>query len=188
MGGGDGDGRDGRVGEKSCPPLAGCRLEEPREEDERFMRLALRHAALAAEGGEVPVGAVLVAENGTVVAAGRNQVEHRCDPTAHAEIMAVREGCRCLDNWRLLNCTLYTTVEPCTMCLSALLAARVSRLVYGSPDVRLGGVRSWVPLLEKKHPFHSIAVTEGVLGEEAQSMMVNFFRGRRGELSTDEIL
>mmetsp|Transcript_45664 Transcript_45664/g.89947 ORF Transcript_45664/g.89947 Transcript_45664/m.89947 type:complete len:164 (+) Transcript_45664:123-614(+) len=96
--------------------------------------------------------------------------------------------CRCLDNWRLLNCTLYTTVEPCTMCLSALLAARVSRLVYGSPDVRLGGVRSWVPLLEKKHPFHSIAVTEGVLGEEAQSMMVNFFRGRRGELSTDEIL
>eukprot|EP00741_Cyanophora_paradoxa_P024137 tig00021742_g23312.t1 len=156
--------------------------EVPAEpQDEEFMRRALRLAREAAARGEVPIGAVVV-RDGEVVAEGANEVEGLRDATAHAEILAIRSASRAVENWRLEGTTLYCTLEPCSMCLGAMLLARVGRVVYGAPDLRHGAMGSWVHLLEAgpPHPMHpSLRSTRGVLAEDSAELMRAFFRARR---------
>ncbi len=147
--------------------------------DQYFMKLAIRHAQTAYREREVPIGAVLVDNNGTVIAASRNQVEAQQDATAHAEVECLRKASKILNNWRLLNCTLYTTLEPCPMCLSAIQHFRVKRLVYGARDIRLGSCGSFVNLA--KHPFNSVEITGGILEEESKTLLKRFFQGLRKE-------
>lgn len=141
---------------------------------------ALKEAIKAYEAKEVPIGAVLVYE-GRVLARGYNQVELLNDATAHAEMIAMTSGAARLENWRLLDCTLYSTLEPCSMCLGAALLSRVSRIVWGAPDKRHGALGSWINMLDKPHPTHSLIVQGGVLEEPAALLMKSFFRERREE-------
>ena len=148
-------------------------------DDTSLMRAALEQAELARRQGEVPVGAVLVSPSGEVIAAARNQVETLSDASAHAEMLCLREAARKTRNWRLHGATMYCTLEPCAMCLAAMQAFRIERLVYGAPDLRLGAVESWVELLEHRHPFHTLDVRGGVLADDAAAMMREFFAARR---------
>jgi tRNA(adenine34) deaminase len=150
------------------------------EEDGRWMRLALAQAEAAAVLGEVPVGAVAV-WGGQVVGAGFNRKETDNDPTAHAEMAALRQAAVHLNNWRLLGVTLYCTLEPCPMCAGAMIQARLPRLVYGAPDLRFGAGGSIVNVLEEPRFNHRVAVTRGVLAEEAAALLQRFFRRLRGE-------
>ncbi len=143
------------------------------------MGLALEEADRAATAGEVPVGAVVVLD-GRVVARGHNAPVADRDPTAHAEIVALRAAARELGNYRLPNVTLYSTVEPCAMCCGALIHARVARLVYGAADPKAGAVRSLFRLLEDARLNHHVAVTAGVRASECGSRLSEFFRNRRG--------
>mmetsp|Transcript_6788 Transcript_6788/g.9501 ORF Transcript_6788/g.9501 Transcript_6788/m.9501 type:complete len:177 (+) Transcript_6788:42-572(+) len=148
--------------------------------DVRYMRLALEEAREAGARKEVPIGAVLVdEEKQEIIASGRNSVEELLDASAHAEIMCLRAGANQIGNWRLLNLTLFCTVEPCPMCLSAAYAFRVRRLVYGAPDLRLGAVSSWIQLPRTKHPFHDLLIEGGILEEESAQLLRDFFRERR---------
>ena len=142
------------------------------------MRRALLAAGSAAEKGEVPVGAV-VARGEEVLAVAANQREAANDPTAHAELLAIRKAARTLGGWRLTGCTLYTTVEPCPMCAGAAHAARIDRLVYATPDPKAGyaGTLHNVPADTRLN--HTISVEKGVLEAEAAEMLRNFFRNRR---------
>ena len=144
------------------------------------MQQALALARQAGAAGEVPVGAVLV-RDGVVVGEGRNGPIHRADPTAHAEILALRDGARRLDNYRLPGSTLYVTVEPCTMCAGALVHARVASLVFGAPEPRAGAVQSTARVLDNPGLNHHVAVTGGVLAEECAGLLRAFFSGRRTE-------
>jgi tRNA(adenine34) deaminase len=146
--------------------------------DERFMLLALAQARRAAARGEVPVGAVLV-QNGRVVGTGQNRPIAGHDPTAHAEILALRRAGRRLGNYRLIGCTLYVTLEPCAMCAAALIHARVGRLVYGAADPKAGAVRSRLRLLGRRHLNHRVAVRSGVLAQQSRQLLQDFFRPRR---------
>ncbi len=146
--------------------------------DEFFMREALKEARKAFEKEEVPVGAVLVHEN-RIIARGHNQVELLQDATAHAEMICLSAGSEALANWRLTKTTLYCTLEPCCMCAGALLAARVTRLVYGAPDLRLGAHGSWINLFAHEHPMHSLEITSGILEAEAADLMRTFFQKQR---------
>jgi tRNA(adenine34) deaminase len=150
---------------------------EPAADDTRFMDLALDEADRAA--GEVPVGAVVVLE-GRVIARGHNAPIARRDPTAHAEIVALRAAARELGNYRLPGVTLYSTVEPCTMCCGALVHARVARLVYGAADPKAGAVESLFRLLDDARLNHHVEVTAGVRAAECGSRLGEFFRARRG--------
>jgi tRNA(adenine34) deaminase len=145
---------------------------------EEFMRLALDEARRARDGGEVPVGAVLVADE-VVIGRGFNQPIGRVDPTAHAEIVALRAAASALSNYRLVGVTAYVTLEPCLMCVGALLNARVATVVYGAPEPKWGAVRSLldVDALKLTHRFD---VVSGVLEEDCRSLLVDFFRSRRG--------
>eukprot|EP01035_Chromulina_nebulosa_P026745 gene26745-35055_t len=153
--------------------------------DKRLMSLALRHAQHAFREEEVPVGAIIVDANNTVIAASRNRVEETSDATAHAEIDCIRRASKYLNNWRLHNCTIYSTLEPCPMCMSALQAARVKRVVYGAKDLRLGACGSFVNLVnnsridDTKHPFHSVQVTGGVLADQSSLLLRRFFQVAR---------
>ncbi len=142
------------------------------------MRMAVEEAKKAGQEGEVPVGAVLVS-SGQVIARGRNRPIALCDPTAHAEILTLREGAAKVGNYRLPGCTLYVTIEPCAMCAGALLQARVRRLVFGAEDPRAGGVRSLYTLLEDERLNHRVEVTSGVLLQECREVLRGFFRERR---------
>jgi tRNA(adenine34) deaminase len=146
-------------------------------EHEPFMRLALAQAALALAAGEVPVGAVLVRDGG-VLGLGYNQPIRTCDPTAHAEIQALREAARGIGNYRLPGSSLYVTVEPCLMCVGAILHARVATVVYGAPDPKGGAVRSLLDpsTLPLNHRFETV---EGVLADECRLVLQEFFRSRR---------
>ena len=146
--------------------------------DERFMREALARADEAEARGEVPVGAVVVA-GGEVVGAGSNSPIGRRDPTAHAEIVAVREACRRLETYRLTEATLYVTMEPCAMCAGALVNARVKRLVFGTRDLRFGAVRSKFQVADSELLNHKVEVVEGVLAEECLRRLKGFFEARR---------
>ncbi len=152
-------------------------------DDSRFMILALREARRAARAGEVPVGAVIVALGAggapVVLARGYNLREARQDPTAHAEIVALRRACRRAGSWRLPGATLYVTLEPCAMCAGALVLARVKRLVFGCRDPKAGAVGSLYDLARDRRLNHRLAVTEGVEGEAAAALLVDFFRARR---------
>jgi len=137
---------------------------------------------------EVPVGSVIVDNNGVVIATSRNNVETAKDATAHAEINCLRRASSYLQNWRLPNCTIYTTLEPCPMCLSALQAARIKRIVYAAKDYRLGACGSYIDLTDKgtfKHPFHSVEITGGLLEDESSLLLRRFFQVvRRKEIDS----
>jgi tRNA(adenine34) deaminase len=145
---------------------------------ESYMRMALDLAAEAEAAGEVPVGAVVVA-NGSVIGRGRNACIERNDPTAHAEIAALRQAGTAAGNYRLEGATLYATVEPCVMCAGALVAARLKQVVFGARDLRFGGVRSKFRLADSEVLNHRLEIVEGVLGAECTAMMQKFFAARR---------
>lgn len=147
--------------------------------DERFMREALELARAAERGGEVPVGAVLVS-GGLIAGRGHNRPISAADPTAHAEMIALREAARALGRFRLTEATLYVTLEPCVMCAGALVNARVQRLVFGARDLRFGGVRSKFRLVDSELLNHRVEVAEGVLAAECTALLREFFERRRG--------
>ena len=151
----------------------------PQRSDIDFMRLALEHAAAAEANGEVPVGAVLVHGN-DVIATGANRPIVSHDPTAHAEIEALRAGGQVLNSYRLTNTTLYVTLEPCVMCASAIVHARVKRLVFGAWDPRAGAAGSIIDVFVLQGLNHRVDVFGGVLMEECGALLKNFFGERRG--------
>ena len=150
------------------------------ENDQYFMREALSEAQKAYEKKEVPIGAVLVI-GGEVIARAHNLVETLSDATAHAELLCLKKGAEILSNWRLLDATLYCTLEPCPMCAGAMIHSRLKRLVWGAPDLRCGAHGSWVNLLDIEHPIHRLETTTGILKEECTELMRSFFRLRRIE-------
>lgn len=145
---------------------------------QHYMREALRLAEQAAVAGEVPVGAVVVAD-GSIVAAAHNQRETLRDPTAHAEMIAITQAAEALRAWRLADCTLYVTLEPCSMCAGAIVNSRVPNVVYGASDPKAGAVESLYELLADERLNHSSQVTGGVLAEECGDILKRFFRARR---------
>ena len=146
--------------------------------DAAYMAMALDLAREAENAGEVPVGAVVV-YNDRVIGRGRNAPVERNDPTAHAEILAIREAAGAMENYRLEDATLYVTIEPCVMCAGATVAARIRRLVFGARDLRFGGVRSKFRLVDSDLLNHRLTVEEGVLGAECAELIQNFFAPRR---------
>ena len=145
---------------------------------EIYMNMALTLAREAANAGEVPVGAVVVF-NGNVIGRGRNSPISMSDPTAHAEILAMREAAAAVANYRLEGATIYVTLEPCVMCAGALVAARVSCLVFGARDLRFGGVRSKFQIADAAVLNHRVEIVEGVLGAECAELIRDFFAPRR---------
>ncbi|HWP58525.1 MAG TPA: tRNA adenosine(34) deaminase TadA [Candidatus Acidoferrales bacterium] len=148
------------------------------EADLSFMLEALEQAQEAARAGEIPVGAVIV-RGGAVIARGRNRREALQDPTAHAEMLALREAARGLNSWRLNECALYVTLEPCIMCVGAILQARIQRLVFGPPDPKAGAVMSLYRLCEDARLNHRVEVVGGVLAQECGEILANFFSDLR---------
>ena len=148
------------------------------ETDIAMMRVALEEARTAAERGEVPVGAV-VEIDGHIVARAGNRTIGDCDPTAHAEILALREAAKAVGNYRLLKATLYVTIEPCAMCAGAMIQARIGRLVYGAEDPKGGAVRSCFSIFDSPHINHRVASTAGVLAQESAALLKDFFAVRR---------
>jgi tRNA(adenine34) deaminase len=146
--------------------------------DEYFMRLALREATRAPEHDDVPIGAVVV-QDGEVIGAGHNERELRADPTAHAEMIALREAARALGGWRVLDAVLYVTLEPCAMCAGAIVLARVPRVVYGADDPKAGAAGSVLNVLDVPQLNHRPEVQSGLLAEESADMLRVFFASRR---------
>ena len=146
--------------------------------DEYFMRLALREADSALIHDDVPIGAVVV-HGGEVVGAGHNERELRQDPTAHAEIIALRAAAHALGSWRVLDSTLYVTLEPCAMCAGAIVLARVPRVVYGCADPKAGAAGSVLDVLSEPRLNHRPEVTGGVLARECATLLTDFFAARR---------
>lgn len=146
--------------------------------DELWMEEALREAQRALALGEVPVGAVVVYE-GRIVGRGCNRPLSANDPTAHAEILALREAGQTIDNYRLLDCELYVTVEPCAMCAGAITHARIRRLIYGAEDPKAGAVHSMLQLLNHPKLNHQVEVSSGVLAARCMDLLQTFFRERR---------
>ncbi|MCI3903696.1 tRNA adenosine(34) deaminase TadA [Streptomyces spectabilis] len=143
------------------------------------MRLALDEAALAVRGGDVPVGAVVLAPDGeTVLARAHNEREAAGDPTAHAEVLALRRAAAALGSWRLPGCTLVVTLEPCVMCAGALVQSRVDRVVYGARDEKAGAAGSLWDLVRDRRLNHRPEVVEGVLADDCATLLTAFFRGR----------
>jgi tRNA(adenine34) deaminase len=165
--------------------------EQPNKRDETMMLLAIAEARAAETAGEVPVGAIVVAPDGqTILGRGQNRVLRDSDPTAHAEIVALREAGRALSNYRLLTpegegCTLYVTLEPCAMCASAILHARIARLVYAADDPKAGACGSVLEVMNHPRLNHRAEVRAGVLAEECSRMLSNFFLARRGRRPAD---
>jgi tRNA(adenine34) deaminase len=149
--------------------------------DEDFMRLALREAEKAYALEEVPIGAVLVDEQGQVVSSGHNMREVWHDATAHAELIAIREACQTLGRWRLTGLTLYVTIEPCPMCAGAIVMSLVDRVVYGSTDSRAGACESVFNIPGNEHLNHRPEITAGVLQAECAGIMKRFFKERRAQ-------
>ena len=146
--------------------------------DEYFMRLALREARLALKHDDVPIGAVAV-HGGEVIGAGHNEREVRQDPTAHAEVIALREAARAVGGWRVLETVLYVTLEPCAMCAGAIVLARVPRVVYGASDPKAGAAGSVLDVLGERRLNHRPEVAGGLLAEECGALLSEFFAARR---------
>src|SRR5688500_18729122 len=146
--------------------------------DEYFMRLALREAERALEHGDVPIGSVIV-HDGEVIGAGANERELRGDPTAHAEVLALREAAAKLGSWRLPDCVLYVTLEPCAMCAGAIVLARVPRVVYGAPDPKAGMAGSVLDVLGEPRLNHRPEVAPGLLASDSAELLRSFFASRR---------
>src|SRR5208337_3103869 len=143
-----------------------------------FMQAALTEARLAAEAGEVPIGAVVVCE-GAIVARGQNRVLRDVDPTAHAEIVVLRAAATALGNYRLAGCTLYVTLEPCAMCAGAMIHARIDRLVFAAADPKAGACGSVLSVLNHPQLNHKMSAEQGILAEESGELLRRFFRERR---------
>jgi tRNA(adenine34) deaminase len=148
--------------------------------DEQWMRYALNRALEAGERGEVPVGAVVVID-GELIAEGLNAPIATCDPTAHAEVVALRRAATQVKNYRLTGATIYVTIEPCLMCVGAMVHARIARLVYGAPEPKAGAIESAMRALEHPTLNHRFEVTGGMLADEAREVMQAFFQRRRVE-------
>jgi tRNA(adenine34) deaminase len=146
--------------------------------DAESLSLALDQARAAAAAGEVPVGAIVV-ENGVVVGRGQNRVLRDLDPTAHAEIVALREAARALGNYRLAGCELFVTLEPCAMCAGAMIHSRLARLIYAAADPKAGAVSSVLEVLNHPRLNHQMLVTSGEKAEESGELLRSFFRERR---------
>lgn len=146
---------------------------------EKYMQLALVEAEKAAQIGEIPIGAVLISQNGDILASAHNQTISLNDPTAHAEILALRDTARKVQNYRLLNTILYVTIEPCVMCMGALVHARISQLVYGAKDPKWGGAGSLYNLATDSRLNHRVEIVEGVCKDECRALMQDFFRSKR---------
>jgi len=156
--------------------------------DARWMREALAAAEAARSLGEVPVGACVVAGDGRLLAIAGNSTRTDCDPTAHAEIVALREAARVAGNYRLTGATIYSTIEPCAMCAGALVQARVKRLVYGARDERAGAAESQFRLCDAEVLNHRIEIASGVLETECRVLMQQFFRERRKQESESNLM
>ena len=158
------------------------------EFDEKMMRYALNLAGKAEALGEIPVGAVLVDDSGNIIGEGWNLSIVQSDPTAHAEIIALRDGAKHLQNYRLLNTTLYVTLEPCTMCAGAILHSRIKRLVFGASDYKTGAVGSRFHFFDDYKMNHTLEITSGVLAEECSQKLSAFFQKRREEKKIEKAL
>lgn len=156
-------------------------FEDAPDADERWMREAVAAAREAAGRGEVPVGACVVGAAGELLAVAGNRTRTDCDPTAHAEVLALREAARRDGNYRLTGAVVYSTIEPCAMCAGALVQARVRRLVYGARDERAGAVESVFRVCDASFLNHRMELTAGVLKEECRALMQEFFRVRRNK-------
>jgi tRNA(adenine34) deaminase len=154
-------------------------------EDERWMREALRAARAAAVLGEVPVGACVVAADGSLLSVAGNRTRTDCDPTAHAEVLALREAARRAGNYRLTGAVVYSTVEPCAMCAGALVQARVARLVYGARDEKAGAVESIFRVCDASSLNHRMELAAGLLADDCRALMQEFFRSKRKVLRTE---
>jgi tRNA(adenine34) deaminase len=146
---------------------------------EHFMELALQEAKKAEQIGEVPVGAILVSENEEILAAAHNLTIKLVDPTAHAEILALRKAALEINNYRLLNTTLYVTVEPCIMCMGAIVHARISRVVFGATDPKWGAAGSLYNVAEDDRLNHRVEIIAGVCAEDCRRLIQDFFRAKR---------
>ncbi len=164
---------DEDTGSLSTPPGAALGAS-----DEELMQLALAEARLAGEHGDVPIGAIVVRE-GQIVGRGRNRRELDADPTAHAEVVALREAARAAGSWRLLDATVFATLEPCPMCAGALVNARVARVVYACADPKAGAVDTFFGVGIDPRLNHRFAVTSGVMAEESAALLRAFFAARR---------
>ncbi len=149
--------------------------------DEYWMQLALQQAKLAAAENEVPVGAVLVSEQNELLSIGHNQPIISHDPTAHAEIIVLREAAKKNNNYRLINTTLYVTLEPCVMCVGAMVHARVRKVVYGAREYKTGAIQSACKLLDETHFNHQIKIDSGILAQDCADILSDFFSRRRLE-------
>ena len=147
-------------------------------DDRVAMQAALNEARLAGEAGEVPIGAVVVSE-GAIMARGQNRVLRDLDPTAHAEIVALRAAAAAIGNYRLMGCTLYVTLEPCAMCAGAMIHARIDQLVYAAADPKAGAAGSVLAVLNHPQLNHQMIGDQGILADEAAELLRNFFRERR---------
>ena len=153
--------------------------------DERYMCQALKEAWKAFDQGEVPVGAIVVFQD-RIIGKGFNQVETLQDATAHAEMVAIGAASSFLMNWRLEECTLYTTIEPCLMCAGACIVSRMKRIVWGAPDIRHGGGGSLTNLFSLPHPIHTVEVSSSILAEWCSLPMKQFFQKRRTDAKSDK--
>ena len=153
-------------------------VEYPPQMHEQFMRSALQQAQLADQIEEVPVGAIIV-HQGRIIAAAHNQREQLNDPTAHAEMIAITQAAESLKNWRLDECVIYVTLEPCPMCAGAILQGRIPWLVYGAPDPKAGAVRSLFKLLDDPRLNHQTQAVSGILAEPCGQILTDFFKRQR---------
>ena len=144
------------------------------------MQLAIREAQTAEEAGDVPIGCI-IAHEGTIIAKAHNQREQLTDPTAHAEMIAITQAAEYLQSWRLHGCTIYVTLEPCTMCSGAMVLARIDRLVFGCRDPKTGACGSLYNIVQDERLNHRVEITESVLEEECSAMLSDFFARRRLE-------
>lgn len=176
---------DAAVPDQGTTATTTTATETDAHQHHHYMGLALEQAEAAAAVGEIPVGAVLVSPEGAVLSVGRNRVEATGDASAHAEMECLRAAAasraREEGHWRMLDCTLYVTLEPCLMCLGAIQSFRVRRVVYGAQNHLLGAVESFLPVLERPHPFHQVEARGGVRAEECGALMKAFFARRRAE-------
>ena len=154
------------------------------EQDEFWMRKAIESAVAAGNLNEVPIGACLIDEQGELLATAGNRTITTSDPTAHAEILVLREAAALIGNYRLTETVLYTTIEPCTMCAGALVNARIKRLVFGAHDERFGAVGSVFQICNTSSLNHKIEITSGVLAEDCRRLMQEFFKGKRIKAKT----
>ena len=150
------------------------------ELDEKYMRLAIEQAQIAQEKGDVPIGSVIVYRN-QIIGKAYNQREQLKDPTAHAEIIALTQAAAFLESWRLHDCTIYVTLEPCPMCAGALVLARLDRLVYGCDDPKAGACGSLFNIVQDERLNHRLEITSGVLADNCSKLLQDFFQQRRSE-------